>query len=255
MELSTIEKNTEAQDIQSDAYDQRVHSVLIVPEHALKKIESMILATGHVQSDSTNLLEVLRPMPEEFRKDVDNTEFTEKENGDIGDAAVVIVDGLIHDTKRGVWISQNWGCGSPKFTKLIQAGAEPPIELIAKNKGDKFSATLTHEFQKAYERMGYTQKQVGYIHILSNGTPTTFFNYLSDELLCKLEFISVDNNRLNASQTNFHSAVERGSVSDWGVSYHRKPFNLENYPINSLLVSGLTITFILYLIYSYLFGA
>lgn len=38
----------------------------------------MILATGHVQSDSTNLLEVLRPMPEEFRKDVDNTEFTEK---------------------------------------------------------------------------------------------------------------------------------------------------------------------------------
>ena len=55
MELSTIEKNTEAQDIQSDAYDQRVHSVLIVPEHALKKIESMILATGHVQSDSTNL--------------------------------------------------------------------------------------------------------------------------------------------------------------------------------------------------------
>lgn len=215
----------------------------------------MILATGHVQSDSTNLLEVLRPMPEEFRKDVDNTEFTEKENGDIGDAAVVIVDGLIHDTKRGVWISQNWGCGSPKFTKLIQAGAEPPIELIGKNKGDKFSATLTHEFQKAYERMGYTQKQVGFIHILSNGAPTTFFNYLSDELLCKLEFISVDNNRLNASQTNFYSAVERGSVSDWGVSYHRKPFNLENYPINSLLVSGLTITFILYLIYSYLFGA
>ena len=87
------------------------------------------------------------------------------------------------------------------------------------------------------------------------GAPTTFFNYLSDELLCKLEFISVDNNRLNASQTNFYSAVERGSVSDWGVSYHRKPFNLENYPINSLLVSGLTITFILYLIYSYLFGA
>ncbi len=39
MELSTIEKNTEAQDIQSDAYDQRVHSVLIVPEHALKKID------------------------------------------------------------------------------------------------------------------------------------------------------------------------------------------------------------------------
>ncbi|UUG47944.1 hypothetical protein PYR74_01195 (plasmid) [Acinetobacter bereziniae] len=38
MELSTIEKNTEAQDIQSDAYDQRVHSVLIVPEHALKKL-------------------------------------------------------------------------------------------------------------------------------------------------------------------------------------------------------------------------
>ena len=36
MELSTIEKNTEAQDIQSDAYDQRVRSVLIVPEHALK---------------------------------------------------------------------------------------------------------------------------------------------------------------------------------------------------------------------------
>lgn len=255
MELITVEKNIEAQDVQSNAYDQRVNSILILPEHALKKVDLMILNSGHGLSDNLNLLEILRPMPEEFKKDVDNTEFTNKENADIGDAAVVMIDGLIHDTKRGVWISENWGCGNPKFTKIIQAGSEPPIEFIAQNKGEKFKATLKHEFQKASERLGYTPTQVGYIHILSNGTPTSFFNYISDELQCKLEFISVDNNRLNSSQTKFYSAVLRGSVSDWGVSYYRKPFNLENYPINSLILSGLIITFILYLIYSYLFGA
>lgn len=255
MELSTVEKNSEPQDVQSNAYDQRVHSILILPEHALKKIDLMILTLGHGLSENLDLLEILRPMPEEFKKDVDNSEFIDKENGDIGDAAVVMIDGLIHDTKRGVWISQNWGCGKPKFTKVIQAGLEPPIELISQNKGEKFGATLKHEFQKAYERMGYTQNQVGFIHILSNGAPTTFFNYLSDELRCKLEFISVDSNRLNSTQTNFYSAVLRGSVSDWGVSHHRKPFNLENYPINSLLLMALIVPFILYLIYSYLFGA
>lgn len=255
MELITVEKNIEPQDIKSNAYDQRVNTILFLPEHALKKIDLMISTSGHGLNDNLNLFEILRPMPEEFKKDVDNTEFTDKENSDIGDAAVVMIDGLIHDTKRGVWISENWGCGNPKFTKIILAGSEPPIEFIAQNKGEKFSAMLKHEFQKAYERMGYTQKQVGYIHILSNGAPTTFFNYLSDELQCKLEFISVDNNRLNSSKTNFYSAVLRGSVSDWGVSHHRKPFNLENYPINSLLITGLIITFILYLIYSYLFGA
>lgn len=254
MELSSQDDLIESKDVQYTSR-HRINTFLAVSGDAWEKLHLLIEEKRSESSEDLSFFEMLRPMPDIYLSDVENEEYKNKSDRDIGDVAVVVVDGILHDTKRSIWISKNWGCDLPGSVEFISPGYELPIKKIFPEATEIFISKTKLELEKTYNRLGCKKNDIGFIHIASNAVPTTFFEYLSDTLNCKFEFMAIDSVEMKASHSKFYDVVTLGSVSDWGMSLHRKPFTLENYSASSIFIKFLLFSLVTYLLYSYLFGA
>ena len=194
-------------------------------------------------------------MPQELVADVDNSEYIEKENRDIGDVAVVVVDEVLHDTKRNIWIAKNWGCDKPLLIQQLEPGTDVTLEnLLPTTIKEEYLNKIGEEFEIAYKRLK-TNDDIGYVHVVSNAAPVRFFEHLAaDHLEAKIEFISIDAIELQKPNSNFYDVVKRGCVSDWGTSYYKKPLSFEKEDISSLFIKSFCILALGYLSYSYFLG-
>lgn len=254
-DVLVAEDVVQAQDVAQYASSKRIHTFLMVPHDSWEKLQLLIEEKRAEASKDISLFELLRPMPEEFLTDVDNDEYKNKPDRDVGDVAVVVVDGILHDTKRSVWISKNWGCEIPSSILFVQPGQELSLNTSFPEAPADFISGVKSEIDSSCNRLDCKKGEVGFIHIVSNGVPSTFFEYLSDSLSSKFEFVSIDSFQLREEQPKFYDVVKRGRVSDWGLSMRRKPFTLENYSISSIFIKIFLVILVLYLLYSYTFGA
>lgn len=234
---------------------ERIHTFLVIPKDAWGNLHKLIKEKKSEALNDVSLFELLRPMPDIYLTDVENDEYKNKPDRDVGDVAVVVVDGILHDTKRNIWISKNWGCDLPSSIEYFQPGHEPSLDKIFPDSSEQFISKTKFELDSSYKRLGCNNSDIGFIHIISNAVPTTFFEFLSDTLTSKFEFVAIDTVELRVGQSNFYNIVSRGTVSDWGINFRRKPFTLENYSLSSISIKILLLALVIYLLYSYTFGA
>lgn len=233
-----------------------VHSLLFMSVQQMNDLKSLI-QTKNNESNDRSIFEILRPLPEDYLADIDTSEYKNTEKPDIGDVAVLVVDGLLHDTKRSIWISKNWGSDIPIGTSLV-ANEELNATIFEKYlRGVKENQKLLllGQINGACDRLKLDNSNLACLYLVSNDLPNKFFEFLSDTLKARYEFLSFKMDEIVDPDANFYDVVKRGSISDWGTNFHRKPFNLTNYPPSTLLVWILVTTFVFYLIYSYFFGA
>lgn len=234
---------------------KRTHTFLIVPNYTWGKLHALISEKKSEVSGDVSLFELLRPIPDMYLSDVENDEYINKENRDIGDVAVVMVDGLMHDTKRSIWIAKNWGCDLPDKIEYIAPGGKLDIKSLFPDATEDFISKSNMELEKAYTRLVCSKSEVGFIYISSNGIPTTFFEYLCDTLNSNFEFMAINSSELKENNLKYFDIVTMGGVSDWGLSIRRKPLTFENYSASSIFIRLLLLALVLYLIYSYIVGA
>lgn len=133
----------------------------------LKNVYSEFSPEG---DETGQIFDLFAAMPEQYIIPIDG-----QENG--------FFSNVKQDTKRNVWIEQNWGSDKPSFTLFIKPGEfDVAVQLILKKHELDISPIKANLSEEAV-RAGSNLESVSFILLLSNRMPKSFIEYHISDLM------------------------------------------------------------------------
>lgn len=136
------------------------------------------------------------------------------------------------DTKRNVWIEQNWGSDKPSFTLFINPGEFDTAAQIVLEKYEVDITALKANLNEDALQAGCIFEKSSFILMLSNRTPRSFIEYHIADLMNERIGLCVFDKELKETQP---ACTVYGSVTPvMGIKYRTK------LDVNALVVKAIT---------------